>query len=406
MKHLLSASVALPIALLASVFPSASAANTTLSGGQTIFVAGSNSKCVVPSQDAVSITVTSIRLPNVSSIWPTWLKSADQLGAKVDLSINGPTGTNDVATFPIGKTIAPLTPDNNPSILRGTIKIQVLTSYKLADSRGNFAHIDMPLTLARIDNNKGLDAVFSAIQQAGKSASLPASPFSPIVAGFSTLFQNVYTANTNNLESFPNAIVGFDIANQASDCDNDNQMLKTGAEAQIFSAPQGVANTIDISQYYKYCYYTTDDADPNIMYMPKPSTNVCPASMPNDPSVNELQNPQIIFVINAHSIATNNQSQAVAITRSNTDAILNATTLSNLEFLGASKKSQIRTTSGIVTADKNSLTSLQKKVSSLDLSAPQSRASIRLTPQERAALSTSIALKNCKLVGLSAQECN
>lgn len=404
MRYLLSAYAALPLALFASLFPNTSIADPVLSGGQTIFVAGSNSKCVVPSQDAVSITVTSIRLPNVSSIWPTWLKKADQLGAKVDLSINGPTGSNDVATFPIGKTITPLIADNNAAILRGTIKIQVLTSYKLADSRGNFAHIDMPLTLARIDNNKGLDAVFSAIQQAGKSASLPASPFSPIVAGFSTLFQNVYTANTENSESFPNAIIGFDIANQASDCDNDNQMLKTGAEAQIFSAPQGVANTIDIRQYYKYCYYSTDDVDPNIMYIPKPSSNVCQASMPND-SI-ELQNPQIIFVINAHPIITNNQSQSVAITHSSADAIFSASNMSNVEFLDASKRSRIMTADGALVADKNSLTALKKKVAPLNFSSPQSHASINLTPQERAALSASIALKNCKLVGLQAQECN
>src|ERR1700691_4543743 len=210
--------------LLITAIISAAHAENALSGGQTILIQNSRSSCIVPSQSAVSITITSVRVPS-DAPWPTWLKKAKGVGAKVDLNITGPSGTSEHASFPVGKLVSQLFPNNTKPIIRATLNIAVLSKYRLANSEGNYARIDMPLTLVKIDDNSGMKSLIQSLSKISQSIKIPPSPFETGVQAFGTLVSDLFTANSSSKDEYPNAVLGFELIDDESECTTNEQAL-------------------------------------------------------------------------------------------------------------------------------------------------------------------------------------
>lgn len=396
--------VTICLALLGlSTLPSPADATSSLSGGQVIGIQQSQSTCIVPSKQSVSITITSVRVPS-DAPWPTWLKKVKAIGAKVDLTITGPTGTNEKASFPIAKLVTQIAPDNAKPIIRATVNVSILTKYKLSDQSGTYAHIDMPLTLVKIDDNKGMQNLISALTKVANTVKIPASPFGAGLQAFGTLASDLFTSTTDTSTSYPNAEIGFELVDDDTQCAGNSLALRTGAQALIFTSPHAGAGIIDIGDYGKYCFYSTGGIDPNVIYSHRSGDNSCPDAAPAGSIT--LNNPQIIYVVNAYPFKTSpgvtqvdvapNVAGAAAQIASNKGAAAAFGAFATTAQQQASVAPQKVSTSDAL--------SLSKKLEGgKGIGGPRR---INVTANERGALVLINALNNCKLAGLSPSECN
>lgn len=377
-------------------------AQAKLSGGQTVSIQNSRSLCIVPSKDSVSITITSVRVPS-SAPWPTWLKNTKAFGAKVDLAVDGPSGTGKRASFPIGKMVTQIRADNSAPTIRATLNVPVLTKYKLADNDGNFSHIEMPLTLVQVEDNQGMKSLFDALSKITNGIKLPISPFEPGVRAFGSFVSDIFTASTSSGSAYPHAILGFELADNDEGCEDNPQALRSGAQAQIFTSPHSGTGIIDIGAYTKYCYYATQEADPNISFIDKPSSGVCPATAPV--AIGILNNPQVVFVVNRYPInpivkpASLNIAPELAVTQ----RIGNISSSVFSAFANNTQKDFKVSERTITLGD---FASLKEKISISTRLGRQADKAPQLSPAERGALSLTEAIDNCKMVGLDVNNCN
>jgi len=293
--------------------------------------------------------------------------------------------------------------DVDPKILRGTVNISVLSKYKLSGPSGSFSHIDMPLTLARIDNNAGMKALFDGLTQIAKIAPFPAEPFQAVTEALSTLTADIFKANNNKSDAYPSAILGYELVDDVSECSENPQALRTGAQAQIFSGPEKIDGVIDIGKYNNYCYYATVGSDPNIVYAPAPGDGMCPATQPAKTTL--LLNPQIIFVVNAYPINKITKPAAVAISPTATIAVSDISKNKSSEFSEFARKMQNSVGIPNQYLGVKDLSSLLGKIKAIGDHPAQTRTLV-LSAQDRATLALSEAFRNCALVGLSADKCH
>lgn len=406
--------VACGVAMLVACATSNSQA-LSLSGGQTIVIQNSYSHCVIPSQQTASITITSVRVPS-DAPWPTWLKRVKAFGVKVDLNIVGPTGTSQRASFPIGALVTQIVPDNSAPIIRATLKVNVMSHYKLENKNGPYAHIDIPLTLVKTNDNRGMRALINALSKITETMTLPASLFAPGVTAFSSFVNDMFAADSKPGTVYPNAQLGFELVDDASECRANDQALRTGYEVEIFSSPQRGPGVIDIGNYSKYCYYTTGGNDPNILFSRKSSTGPCLQKTPA--SAQMLNNPQVIFVVNAYPMRAPTRSAFISLPKS-VAASGQLVAVSDTEwttFVGLQPTLTTASTRPVSMADLQSLRTEVKqaaaawKQESYVMSNPESSSkansvALKLNAEQRRTFALAMALRNCALAGLNVKDC-
>lgn len=385
-------------------------------GNQTIFVEGSSRSCVIPTTHTVSIQITSIRIPT-DAPWPGWLKRVKTFGVKADLIVQGPTGTSRRASFPLGTMVHALSYSGSGSILRATIDIPLLSRFRLLKGGQPYAHITIPVSLVKTDNSIQLSKLMQGLTDVTNAIAVPADLFSPGVQAFSTFVNQMFQADGNRKTVYGEAQLGFEIADSFSVCRTNQQALRAGALAEIFSAPPSwahnprVTGVIDINNSDDYCYYRTFNSDPNIHFSKKNGSS-CPANMPQ--GAKTLNNPQIIFVVNQYPIPIPAKSAKVQVQSSQGFTRISkgqfstfASKPENRAFFAnhaTAEDAYVRLQSILKEASVASsplVTTLGKKPTTVGFYTP-----LLLKPKEQTAYALYIALKNCKLAGLDADQCN
>jgi hypothetical protein len=281
------------------------------SGG--VFIAiddGSPRQCININKSVVSMFVLGVKARQNTSWLPSWLVSASNVGAKINITMLDPLTQNPTFTFP---RAIKLKPTGATNIITLPMQYTLLTKFSFINNSNNPPHpiSNMSLDMDFIDIEKAgpLATVMSSLIDFSKNLPLPPNPYSTGVQLFGQFVNSLIQQATarSSADDVPLAIMSYDL----STLDNcGKRELMEGTTALILdyqgADTSGVIATSDVG---KYCYFLGSNNEVTFATKKQPGLD-CDhqAGMVSAPKT-QLNNPQIVYSINSYA----KEGDAVAV---------------------------------------------------------------------------------------------
>ncbi|MBF0306327.1 MAG: hypothetical protein HQL41_11830 [Alphaproteobacteria bacterium] len=218
--------------------------------------------------------------------------SATAVAAKFDVTINPPTGGGDSRIFPAAKTVGIAGKDGEP--VRLVNHFTALRRFPLNTQDGPYTEIAGPIDIIIIKNPTELSRYLEAL---GKiTAAVPGAPFVPGQQNFGKFATDLYNAIPKNKEvAYTFANLSFPVNPTGRNCMPAE--LHQGYQALIWDTNFNSPNVIKVAESANFCFYVTQDADPDLLYASQPATG-CASTIPAD--AKPLHNPNVMWFVVAY----------------------------------------------------------------------------------------------------------